>query len=74
MIWKDLGFINDENAAGTYYTVKDLWELNDPDMGHLPYVYPDYRWENCAAEGYPADLMWEGIISSDDASAVNEGR
>jgi hypothetical protein len=73
MICKNLGFINDERATDTYYTVKDLWEMNDPDMGHLPYAYPDFLWENCADEGYPADLMWEGTIADDDAVAANEG-
>mmetsp|Transcript_45776 Transcript_45776/g.90267 ORF Transcript_45776/g.90267 Transcript_45776/m.90267 type:complete len:654 (-) Transcript_45776:686-2647(-) len=57
MVWKDLGFVDDFKAAGTYYTVLELWELNDPDMGHLPYAYPDYLWEHCAEEGYPADLL-----------------
>ena len=71
MIWKDLGFVNDPFATGYYYTVKDLWQLNDPDAGHLPYTYPFFRWDACAAEGYPSDLKWAGTVTDDDAPLVN---
>jgi hypothetical protein len=66
MIWNNLGFLHDPVPLGEYYTVKDLWLMNDPDTGHLPYAYPNFEWKACEAEGYPIDLKWKGIINDDD--------
>ena len=72
MIWNDV-FLNDGSEDTSHkYTVKELWENMNPNIGRNWYVYDDFLWSHCAEEGYPIDLHYVGEVVDDDASAWQE--
>jgi len=65
MIWSNL-FL-DDRLNSQPYTVRQLFHFMDPASGNLPYVYDNFVWEHCEAEGYPT-----GFIGDRDSDAEND--
>lgn len=62
MIWKGL-FLGE--PSDHYYTVKELFVNIDPDLGKLNYVFDNFQWPHCEAEGYPLTLIGESTAEDD---------
>lgn len=42
------------------YTNEELYRLLDPNEDNLPYIYDNFRWDHCAAEGADIEAFWDG--------------
>lgn len=62
-IWHDL--FNEE--SGDFYTVGDIMDSFSPMSLSVPYVYDDFEWPHCEAQGYPLTLI-ESTPSTSDSS------
>lgn len=67
MIWRRI-FVDDQESDH-YYTNTEMWEKMDPDKNFNRYVYDNFKWDHCAKENYPPDLVFDGTIVDDDGSA-----
>lgn len=59
MIWRNL--FDEEDR---YYTNSELYSELSPTSENLPYIYDNFRWAHCAAEGFAIDLFGTTVNSS----------
>lgn len=63
LVWENLI----ESNTGPY-TNEDLWNIFDPTIDNeVPYVYDNFEWPHCEAEGYPITLLNSSDTRDDDA-------
>lgn len=65
MIWRNL-FDEDDH----YYTNSELYSHLNPASEDLPYVYDNFRWPHCAAEGFSIDLLDTTENNGEDDSST----
>ena len=48
------------DGTGVGIPNRDVLAAVDPRVGNVTYIYDNFKWEHCAADGYNFDDLWVG--------------